>query len=80
MLLALSAPPWRAGATAEITQLVDDLSRTSAEFERLWRDNEIAAHHEELKRPHHKECEERPGRNPDHGEAARGNEEEYGIG
>jgi transcriptional regulator with XRE-family HTH domain len=45
----------RAGATEEITQLVDELSRTSAEFERLWRDNEIAAHHEGLKRLHHPE-------------------------
>ncbi|MBB3772187.1 transcriptional regulator with XRE-family HTH domain [Angulomicrobium tetraedrale] len=45
----------RAGATAEITQLVEDLSRTSAAFERLWRDNEIAAHHEGLKRLHHPE-------------------------
>lgn len=45
----------RAGATEEITQLVDELSRTSTEFERLWRDNEIAAHHEGLKRLHHPE-------------------------
>lgn len=43
----------RAGATEEITQLVDELSRTSAEFDRLWRDNEIAPHHEGLKRLHH---------------------------
>jgi transcriptional regulator with XRE-family HTH domain len=45
----------RAGATEEITQLVDELSRTSTEFERLGRDNEIAAHHEGLKRLHHPE-------------------------
>ena len=43
----------RAGATEEITQLVDELSRTSEAFDRLWRDNEIAAHHEGLKRLHH---------------------------
>lgn len=43
----------RAGATDEITQLVDELSRTSAEFDRLWRDNEIAEHREGLKRLHH---------------------------
>jgi transcriptional regulator with XRE-family HTH domain len=43
----------RAGATEEITQLVDELSRTSAEFERLWHDNEIAAHREGRKRLHH---------------------------
>lgn len=45
----------RAGASEEITQLVDELSRTSAEFERFWRDNEIAAHHEGFKRIHHPE-------------------------
>lgn len=45
----------RAGATEEITQLVDELSRTSAEFERLWHDNEIAAHREGRKRLHHPE-------------------------
>lgn len=43
----------RAGATDEITQLVDELSRNSAEFERLWRDNEIAAHQEGTKRFNH---------------------------
>jgi hypothetical protein len=43
----------RAGATEEITQLVDELSRSSAEFERLWHDNEIAAHREGRKRLHH---------------------------
>ena len=43
----------RAGATDEITQLVDELSRASPAFDRLWRDNEIAAHHEGLKRLHH---------------------------
>lgn len=43
----------RAGATEEITQLVDELSRTSAEFDRLWHDNEIAAHREGRKRLHH---------------------------
>jgi transcriptional regulator with XRE-family HTH domain len=45
----------RAGATEEITQLVDELSRTSPAFDRLWGDNEIAAHHEGLKRLHHPE-------------------------
>ena len=43
----------RAGATEEITQLVDELSRASADFDRLWRDNEIAAPHEGVKRLHH---------------------------
>ncbi|CAN7580942.1 helix-turn-helix transcriptional regulator [Rhizobium sp. LjRoot254] len=45
----------RAGATEEVTQLVDELSRASAEFERFWRDNEIAAHNDGLKRIHHPE-------------------------
>ena len=45
----------RAGATEEVTQLVDELSRASADFERLWRENEIAAHHDGLKRLHHPE-------------------------
>lgn len=46
----------RAGATQEITQLVEDLSRSSAEFDRLWRSNEVAAHHEGIKRLHHPEA------------------------
>ena len=43
----------RAGATEESMGLVDELSRTSAEFDRLWRDNEIDVHNEGLKRIHH---------------------------
>lgn len=43
----------RAGATQEITKLVEDLSRSSPDFERLWRDNEVAAQHEGIKRLHH---------------------------
>lgn len=45
----------RAGATAETTQLVEELSRSSADFARFWSENEIAAHHEGLKRLHHPE-------------------------
>jgi len=45
----------RAGATEDSLDLVDELSRTSADFDRLWRDNEIAVHHEGLKRIHHPE-------------------------
>ncbi|MGA7436967.1 MAG: helix-turn-helix transcriptional regulator [Luteibacter sp.] len=43
----------RAGATAEITQLVEELSGNSPEFEALWRNNDIASHGDGLKRLHH---------------------------
>lgn len=46
----------RAGAGAEITQLVEELCRISPEFEALWRDNDIApAHGEGVKRLRHPE-------------------------
>jgi transcriptional regulator with XRE-family HTH domain len=46
----------RAGAGAEITQLVEELCRISPEFETLWRDNDIApAHGEGVKRLRHPE-------------------------
>lgn len=50
---AFRADAARAGAGAEITELVDDLCRTSPEFERLWRDNDIAGHGDGMKRLHH---------------------------
>jgi transcriptional regulator with XRE-family HTH domain len=50
---AFRADVARAGATQEITKLVDELSRTSAEFDRFWRDNEVAAPHSGLKSLHH---------------------------
>ncbi|QCB43467.1 XRE family transcriptional regulator [Sphingomonas sp. PAMC26645] len=43
----------RAGAGAEISQLVEELSRLSPEFEALWRDNNVARHADGLKRLHH---------------------------
>ncbi len=52
---AFRADVARAGATTEITNLVDELSRTSPEFDALWRDNDVAAHGEGLKRIHHPE-------------------------
>ena len=52
---AFRADAARAGATAEITQLVEELSRTSPEFEALWRTNDVVAHGEGLKRLHHPE-------------------------
>ena len=46
----------RAGAGKEVTSLVDELSRTSAEFDTLWRDNEVVAGGEGLKRIRHPEA------------------------
>lgn len=43
----------RAGATAEVTDLVQELSAQSPEFEMLWRDNDIVARAEGTKRIHH---------------------------
>ncbi len=45
---AFRADAARAGATAEITKLVDELSRVSTDFDRLWRDNDVVAHGEGL--------------------------------
>lgn len=50
---AFRADVTRAGAGEEVTRLVDELSRTSAEFAALWRDNEVVAHGEGVKRIHH---------------------------
>lgn len=52
---AFRADAVRAGASAEIASLVDELSRTSAEFAALWRDNEVVAHGEGVKRIQHEE-------------------------
>jgi transcriptional regulator with XRE-family HTH domain len=45
----------RAGASEEIAQLVEELSRLSPDFEALWRENDIVAHGEGLKRIRHPE-------------------------
>jgi len=45
----------RAGAGAEIEQLVDELSRTSPQFAALWRANDIVGHGEGVKRLRHPE-------------------------
>ena len=50
---AFRADVARAGAGEEVTRLVEELSRTSAEFDALWRDNEVVAHGEGLKRIRH---------------------------
>lgn len=50
---AFRADVARAGASAEITLLVEELSRTSPDFDRLWRSNEIAVQGEGVKRLRH---------------------------
>ena len=45
----------RAGAGAEIAQLVDELSRSSPEFAALWRANDVVGHAEGVKRIRHPE-------------------------
>jgi len=52
---AFRADAARAGASAETTKLVEELSRTSPEFDALWRDNNVVAHGKGLKRLHHAE-------------------------
>jgi transcriptional regulator with XRE-family HTH domain len=50
---AFRADAARAGATAEIAQFVEELSRLSPEFEALWLANDVNAYGEGLKRLHH---------------------------
>ena len=52
---AFRADAARAGASAETTTLVEELSRASPEFEAQWGDNDVMAHGEGLKRLHHPE-------------------------
>jgi len=52
---AFRADAARAGAGAEIRQLVEELSQMSPEFAVLWRDNEVVGHGEGVKRLHHPE-------------------------
>jgi transcriptional regulator with XRE-family HTH domain len=52
---AFRADAARAGAGEEIRQLVEELSQGSAEFADLWRNNDIAAHGEGVKRLRHPE-------------------------
>jgi transcriptional regulator with XRE-family HTH domain len=53
VVAAFRADATRAGATAEIAGLVDELSRSSAEFAALWRDNDVSPQGDGLKRLHH---------------------------
>jgi transcriptional regulator with XRE-family HTH domain len=50
---AFRADAARAGATAEIGQFVEELSRLSPVFEALWLANDVSTHGEGLKRLHH---------------------------
>jgi transcriptional regulator with XRE-family HTH domain len=50
---AFRADASRAGASAEIEGMVVELSWSSPEFDRLWRDNDVAATSGGLKRLHH---------------------------
>ena len=43
----------RAGADAEVARLVDELSRSSPEFEAMWRDHDVQTHGDGVKRLHH---------------------------
>ncbi|MGJ7042351.1 transcriptional regulator with XRE-family HTH domain [Shinella sp. BE166] len=53
VVAAFRADATRAGAGAEIQQLVDELSASSPEFKALWEDNEIAGFRDGVKRLHH---------------------------
>ena len=50
---AFRADAARAGAGTEINALVDELSRLSPEFQSLWRENDVAAHADGMKRLRH---------------------------
>ncbi len=50
---AFRADAARAGATSEVAELVDELCRSSAEFKRIWEENEVIAHGEGTKRLRH---------------------------
>jgi transcriptional regulator with XRE-family HTH domain len=45
-----------AGASEEVSKLIDELCRLSPEFEALWQDNDVVAHGEGVKRIHHPEA------------------------
>jgi hypothetical protein len=50
---AFRADAARAGATAEVTALVAELSRLSPEFEAMWRDNDVRSYGEGVKNLRH---------------------------
>ena len=50
---AFRADAARAGVVSEVAQLVDELCRASPEFKALWRENDVLAHGEGVKRLKH---------------------------
>ena len=50
---AFRADAARAGAVSEVAELVDELCKLSPEFAALWRDNDVNAHGEGVKRLRH---------------------------
>ncbi len=50
---AFLADAVRAGATAEVGPLVEELCRLSPEFASIWRDNDVSPHHEAVKHIRH---------------------------
>ena len=50
---AFRADAARAGASKEVQALIDELSRSSPEFEAIWRDNDVRAHGEGTKHLRH---------------------------
>ena len=53
VVAAFRADAARAGAASEVAQMVDELCRSSAEFQALWRDNDVRVHGEGTKRLRH---------------------------
>jgi transcriptional regulator with XRE-family HTH domain len=53
VVAAFRADAARAGATARVEALVDELSRASPEFARMWRDNDVRSYGEGVKRLRH---------------------------
>lgn len=53
VVAAFRAETTRAGATAEVVALVDELSRLNPDFDRLWKENEVQAHAGGLKKLRH---------------------------
>ena len=52
VVAAFRADTVRAGATGEVQVLVDELCATSADFERMWRDNDVRTHSDGTKHLH----------------------------
>ena len=53
VVAAFRADTARGGATQAVQTLVDELSRSSPEFEQMWRDNDVRAYGDGAKILHH---------------------------